>query len=126
MASRTPETKAKIAVIAAIHGLLRPLSAAYSLRNTPAPMGVGTGGRPDMLLILEGHVIEIEVKAWASRGKPTRLQEQWLTETFNAGGDAWVVWGDMPEEIEWMVAQLRTIYTVATTPVYKLKRIGAL
>jgi len=126
MASMTPETRAKIAITKMIHALLRPLSAAYSLRNTPAPMGIGKGGRPDMMLILNGHTIEIEVKSAVSRGKPTPLQEQWLRETFNAGGDAWVVWGDQETELGWLKDRLLEIYRGEGVPSLKLRRINAL
>ena len=126
MASMTPETKAKITITKTIHALLRPLSAAYSLRNTPAPMGIGRGGRPDMMLVINGHTIEIEVKSAVSKGKPTLMQEQWLRESFMAGADAWVIWGDQETELEWLKERLLEIYHSESAPTLKLKRLGAL
>ena len=116
----TPETKAKVAVRKTLKAVCANID--HSLRNTPAPMGIGANGRPDMMLIAQGIIFEIEVKA--GNNKASALQQNWLHETAEARGYAWVIWGDDPRDLEWLSTHLKAAILGEYAPRYKDTKYG--
>lgn len=78
----TPEGKVKKAVKA-----LLDAAGAYSFR--PVSNGMGAMGVPDVIGVLRGRFIGVEVKA--GKGKPTELQLQALRRIHEAGGLALII-----------------------------------
>ena len=134
MAAMTPETRAKRAISILIDEVLMaaglspaprvftaetdPTRDYYSLRSTPTAMGVGSSGRPDMMLSFQHRTVEIEVKA--KDNTPSRLQEIWLRTTAATGNPAWVVWGDDPVDMAWFKESLSKLLAGVDVPYLKL------
>lgn len=122
----TPETHAKETITTFIRAWMDKRGITnYSLRATPAPT-YGADGRPDMMLIINGIIVEIEAKA--GDNKPTPAQAVWLTDTANAGGYAFVVWGDSLDDLYTFETYLEMIVrkqAVVHLKLKRAKRVGA-
>lgn len=81
MSAMTPEGKVKTKVVR----LLKAMGVWYFF---PANNGFGKSGIPDIIAIVRGEFIGIEVKS--ATGKPTELQKICGAEIERAGG-TWVV-----------------------------------
>jgi len=81
MSAMTPEGKVKAKVVR----LLKAMKVWYFF---PANNGFGKSGIPDIIAIVRGEFIGIEVKS--ATGKPTELQKICGAEIERAGG-TWVV-----------------------------------
>ena len=81
MSAMTPEGKVKAKVVR----LLKTMGVWYFF---PANNGFGKSGIPDIIAIVRGEFIGIEVKS--ATGKPTELQKICGAEIERAGG-TWVV-----------------------------------
>ena len=75
------------------------------------------------MAVYAGQIIEIEVKA--KYNKPSPTQRKWLTETSQAGGYAWCIWGDRAQELEWLAEQLNIIAAGGKATGLKLERLPA-
>lgn len=84
--AQTPEGKVKAKITKA----LRELGVWYFF---PANNGLGRGGIPDIICIVSGWFIGVEVKAGKNR-KPTPLQVKCGQEIIEAGGHWYLVYDD--------------------------------
>ena len=84
--AQTPESKVKRKVTE----MLRSRNIWYFF---PANNGLGRGGIPDIIAIVEGHFVGIECKANASK-KPTPLQLSCAAEIVRAGGKWFLVYDE--------------------------------
>lgn len=116
----TPETKAKQLIQRTLALFFNKRGVRYSYRTTAAPQGIGGNGRPDALLMFEGHCVEIEVKA--GDNKVSALQRQWLQTTAQTNNYGWAIWGDQDCELAWLIAQLGELLDHHEAPHLKLTR----
>jgi hypothetical protein len=84
MSALTPEGKVKAKVVK----LLKEMGIWYFF---PANNGFGKSGIPDIIAIVDGSFVGVEVKS--ATGKPTQLQKICGREIEKAGG-AWMVVSD--------------------------------
>lgn len=117
----TPETKAKALVQRAIAMFFSIRGVSYSYRTTAASQGIGGNGRPDALLMFEGHCVEIEVKA--GDNTLSALQRGWLKTTAQTRNYAWTIWGDRDVELAWLIEQLGALLDHHETPHLKITRV---
>ena len=88
----TPETYAKETILQLTNAVMKQHpTVRFSLRFTPAS-SYGKDGRPDILVVVDGIIVEVEAKA--KDNKPTPAQCAWLETTANSGGFGLTVWGD--------------------------------
>jgi len=90
MSALTPEGKVKRKVV----GVLKKHEVWYFF---PANNGFGKSGIPDIIAIVDGHFVGIEVKS--ATGKPTELQKICGKQIEEAGGTWLVVSNDVTLEV---------------------------
>ena len=90
MSSLTPEGKIKRKVVE----LLKKHDVWYFF---PANNGFGKSGIPDIIAIVDGHFVGVEVKS--ATGKPTELQKICGKQIEKAGGTWMVVSDDVTLEV---------------------------
>ena len=90
MSAMTPEGKVKRKVVA----VLKKHEVWYFF---PANNGFGKSGIPDIIAIVDGHFVGIEVKS--ATGKPTELQKICGRQIEEAGGTWLVVSNDVTLEV---------------------------
>lgn len=90
MSAMTPEGKVKRKVVE----VLNKHEVWYFF---PANNGFGTSGIPDIIAIVDGHFVGIEVKS--AKGKPTELQKICGKQIEEAGGTWLVVSNDVTLEV---------------------------
>ena len=90
MSAMTPEGKVKRKVVA----VLKKHEVWYFF---PANNGFGKSGIPDIIAIVDGHFVGIEVKS--ATGKPTELQKICGKQIEEAGGTWLVVSNDVTLEV---------------------------
>jgi hypothetical protein len=90
MSALTPEGKVKRKVV----GVLKKHEVWYFF---PANNGFGKSGIPDIIAIVDGHFVGIEVKS--ATGKPTELQKICGRQIEEAGGTWLVVSNDVTLEV---------------------------
>lgn len=98
MSALTPEGKVKAKVVK----LLKAMDIWYFF---PANNGFGKSGIPDIIAIVDGHFVGIEVKS--ATGKPTELQKICGRQIEEAGGTWLVVSDDVTLEVLAAVIQNR-------------------
>ena len=98
MSALTPEGKVKAKVVK----LLKAMDIWYFF---PANNGFGKSGIPDIIAIVDGHFVGIEVKS--ATGKPTELQKICGRQIEEAGGTWLVVSDDVTLEVLDAVIQNR-------------------
>ena len=90
MSAMTPEGKAKRKVVE----VLKKHDVWYFF---PANNGFGKSGIPDIIAIVDGHFVGVEVKS--ATGKPTELQKICGKQIEKAGGTWMVVSDDVTLEV---------------------------
>lgn len=98
MSAMTPEGKVKRKVVE----VLKAHKVWYFF---PANNGFGRSGIPDIIVIVDGHFVGIEVKS--ATGKPTELQKICGRQIKEAGGTWMVVSDDATLEVLYAVIQNR-------------------
>ena len=98
MSALTPEGKVKRKVVE----VLKKHEVWYFF---PANNGFGKSGIPDIIAIVDGHFVGIEVKS--ATGKPTELQKICGRQIEEAGGTWFVVSNDVTLEVLDAVIQNR-------------------
>ena len=99
MSAMTPEGKIKRKVVE----VLKTHNVWYFF---PANNGFGKAGIPDIIAIVDGHFVGVEVKADRTK-KPTALQVQCGKEIESAGGTWMVVFDDITLQVLEAVIQNR-------------------